>query len=49
MTRTGSASCDAKARALTDRHALHLVAILLVHLANVIGRKVNAVRDILGT
>jgi hypothetical protein len=28
---------------------LHLVAILLVHLAHVVGREVNAVRNILGT
>ena len=42
-------SCNAKARALTERHALHRVAILFVHRADVIGREVNAVRDIFRT
>ncbi len=42
-------SCNAKARALMERHTLNLVAGLLVHLAHVVSREVNAVRNILRT
>ena len=39
-------NCNEKTHDFTDRHGLHLVAILLEHLANVVGR---AVRNILRT
>ena len=42
-------SCNAKARALTNWHAFDLVAIFLVHGADIISRQINAVRNIVGT
>ena len=48
VTRTGSPESGyAKTCALADRHAFYLVDILFMHLADVSGRKVDVMRNIL--